>query len=155
VIYLRKGISLLTVLLVFLSGSCTKKANDVIPDVYVHFVLDINDPQFVTLNAIGGADTIDANTNNWDYAGGFDGNGIIIYRGIDSFYAYDRTCPHDYKTDGESVKVNIDFIQAVCPVCGTVYELAAGGTPSSGPGRYPLKNYRTVFDGRFVTVSNY
>jgi len=136
--------------------SCNKNKNDVIPDVYVNFTLDLNDPEFVNLNAMGGSDTVDARTNNWGLnAAGFDGNGIIIYRGSDEFYAYDRTCPHDYAVNGLSIKVNVDFIQAVCPKCSTFYELAAGGTPSSGPGRYPLKNYRTRFDGgRFVTVWN-
>ena len=45
-------------------GSCTKAKNDVIPDVYVNFTLDINDPEFVNLSAIG-SDTVDAKTNNW------------------------------------------------------------------------------------------
>jgi len=127
----------------------------VIPDVYVNFILDLNDPEFVNLNAIGGSDTVDARTNNWGLeAAGFDGNGIIIYRGPDEFYAYDRTCPHDYAVNELSIKVNIDFTLAVCPKCGTTYALSASGTPASGIGRYPLKNYRTRFDGRFVTVWN-
>jgi len=89
------------------------------------------------------------------YAGGFNGNGIIIFSGSDGYYAYDRTCPHDYVTNSLSIKVNIDFIEAICPDCSTHYALAAFGTPSSGPGRYPLKNYKTRFDGRFLTVWNY
>ena len=136
-------------------SSCNKNRNDVIPDVYVNFILNLDDPQFVTLNALGGSDTVDAHTNNWgSEAAGFNGNGIIIYRGPDEFYAYDRTCPHDYAVNGLSIKVNIDFMLAVCPKCGTTYSLAAFGTPASGIGRYPLKNYRTSFDGRFVRVWN-
>ncbi|MDO9340716.1 MAG: hypothetical protein Q7T72_09370 [Bacteroidales bacterium] len=136
-------------------SSCNKNKNDVIPYTYVNFILDLNDPQFVNLNAMGGSDTIDARTNNWGTgAAGFAGNGIIIYRGPNEFYAYDRTCPHDYAVNGLSIKVNIDFTLAVCPKCGTSYALAAFGTPASGIGRYPLKNYRTSFDGRFVRVWN-
>ena len=116
------------------------------------------DPQFVDLNALGGSVTVDAKTNNWGlYAAGYDGNGIIIYSGVDEFLAYDRTCPHDFALNGSSIKVNISkssSIDAVCPECGTVYSLSANGTPSSGVGRYPLKNYRTSFDGRFVRVWN-
>lgn len=145
---------LISVTFVLIFSSCNKK-NDVIPDVYVNFILDLNDPEFVNLNAIGGSDTVDARTNNWGLeAAGFDGNGIIIYRGPDEFYAYDRTCPHDYAVNELSIKVNIDFTLAVCPKCGTTYALSASGTPASGIGRYPLKNYRTRFDGRFVTVWN-
>ena len=51
--------------------SCSKK-NDVIPDVYVDFTLDLFDPEFVNLNAIG-SDTINARTNNW-------GRGAAGYR---------------------------------------------------------------------------
>lgn len=145
---------LITMALAVTIYSCNKK-NDVIPDVYVNFTLDLNDPEFVNLNALGGSDTVNARTNNWGYgAAGFAGNGIIIYRGPDEFYAYDRTCPHDYAVNGLSIKVKIDFTLAVCPKCSTTYALAAGGTPASGVGRYPLKNYRTRFEGRYVTVWN-
>ncbi len=134
--------------------SCENSKNDVIPDVIVDFTLDLNDPEFVGLNAMG-SDTVDASTNNWGhYAGGFNGNGIIIYRSVDEFYAYDRTCPHDYEVNGLSIKVKVDFTMGTCPKCGTTYLLSAGGTPYSGIGRYPLKNYRTYFDGRFVRVWN-
>jgi nitrite reductase/ring-hydroxylating ferredoxin subunit len=141
--------------LAIILSSCNKNKNDVIPDVHVDFTLDLNDPQFVNLNAIG-SDTVDGNTNNWgsNVSGGYNGNGIIIYNGGDGFYAYDRTCPHDYEINGLSVKVIIDFTIATCPRCGTIYSLSASGTPASGIGRYPLKNYRTSYDGRYVRVWN-
>jgi nitrite reductase/ring-hydroxylating ferredoxin subunit len=146
---------LITIALAITICSCNKNKNDVIPYTYVNFTLDLNDPEFVNLNAMGGSDTIDAHTNNWGTgAAGFAGNGIIIYRGPDEFYAYDRTCPHDYAVNSLSIKVYIDFTLAVCPKCRTSYALAAFGTPASGIGRYPLKNYRTSFDGRFVRVWN-
>ena len=134
--------------------SCSKAKNDVIPDVYVNFYLDLDDPQFVNLTAIG-CDTVDALTNNFGSgAAGFNGNGIIIFNGGDDFYAYDRTCPYDYEVNGLSVKVKADFTIARCPSCETVYSLSASGTPASGIGKYPLKNYRTNFDGRYVRVWN-
>ena len=145
---------LITLMFSIAFASCSKK-NDVIPDVYVDFTIDLFDPEFVSLNAIG-SDTINARTNNWgSSASGFNGNGIIVYNGGDgSFYAYDRTCPYDYEVNSLSVKVKIDFTIAVCPKCGTTYSLSANGTPASGVGRYPLKNYRTYFDGRYVRVWN-
>lgn len=141
--------------LVITLNSCDKNKNDVIPDIYVNFTLNLNDPQFVNLNGIG-SDTVDARTNNWgSKAAGFDDNGIIIYNsGTDEFYAYDRTCPHDYAVNSLSIKVKIDFTLAVCPRCSTTYALAASGTPASGIGRYPLKNYKTSFIGRYIRVWN-
>jgi nitrite reductase/ring-hydroxylating ferredoxin subunit len=155
---LKSGSKIRFFLLIFffslLLASCMKEKNNVIPDVFVGFTLDLTDPEFINLTAIG-SDTVDAHTNNWGSgAAGFNGNGIIVYNGGDDFYAYDRTCPHDYATNSLSVRVKIDFTIAVCPKCGTTYALSASGTPASGIGRYPLKNYRTSFDGRFVRVWN-
>lgn len=150
---------LITSLLLISLGSCNKK-NDVIPDVYVDFTLDLQDPEFVDLNAAGNSDTINARTNNWGRgAAGYGGNGIIVTRGfIDfEFFAYDRTCPHDFAVNDLGVKVNIDkenFMRAICPVCSTTYELTLYGTPVTGVGQYQLKNYKTSFDGRWVRVWN-
>jgi len=150
----ENGLFIITFLFIILI-SCENNKNDVIPDVYVNFTLSLTDPEFVDLNAIGGSVVVDATTNNWGYAAaGYDGNGIIVHSGADSYYAYDRTCPHDYAVNGLSVKINIDGIYAICPKCSTTYALPAGGTPASGVGRYPLKNYKTSFDGRYVTVWN-
>jgi len=138
-------------------GSCNKK-NDVIPNTYVNFTLDLNDPEFVNLSAFGGSVTVNSRTNNWGTgAAGFDGNGIIVCYGVDEFYAYDRTCPHDYVNNSISIKVNIDpgnSTIAICPKCGTKYGLTVGGTPVTGVGRYPLKNYRTSYQGNYVLVWN-
>jgi uncharacterized Zn-finger protein len=148
---------LIAVTFVFLLSSCNKK-NDVIPDTYVNFTLNLNDPEFINLSAFGGSVTVDSRTNNWGTAAaGYNGNGIIICFGVEEFYAYDRTCPWDYVTNSHSVKVNIDpgnSTIAICPECGTKYGLTVGGTPASGVGRYPLKNYRTSFQGNYVTVWN-
>ena len=137
--------------------SCERNKNDVIPDVYVDFTMDILD--FPNLESITGSATVNASDmriTDRRYAGGFNGNGIIIYRSLpDEFNAYDRTCPHDYTDKQLSVKVNVDFTEAICPQCSTHYALSAFGTPSAGPGRYPLKNYKVRFEGRFITVWNY
>jgi nitrite reductase/ring-hydroxylating ferredoxin subunit len=147
----------ITLALTIALSSCNKK-NDVIPDVFVNFTLNLNDPEFIDLGVFGGSVAVDSRTNNWGTgAAGYDGNGIIICYGFDEFYAYDRTCPHDYVVNSLSVKVTIDPSSstiAVCPKCGTKYGLTVGGTPAEGIGRYPLKNYKTSFQGNYVTVWN-
>jgi hypothetical protein len=144
--------------LFLLPSSCENNKNDVIPDVYVDFTMDItNDILFRDLSSIGNSVFISYLTNNWGYrSAGFDSSGIIVYRSLpEEFNAYDRTCPYDYVVNGKSVRVNVDFTQAVCPVCSTYYALSSYGTPTSGPGRYPLKNYKISFDGRYVRVWNH
>jgi nitrite reductase/ring-hydroxylating ferredoxin subunit len=145
----------IAILLVISFNSCNKKKNDVIPYSYVDFTLNLNDPEFVNLGSTFGSAIINSNTNNWRYSGGYDGNGIIIFNGVDQFYAYDRTCPYDFVINGLSVKINVDFTEAVCPKCSTKYSLSANGTPISGAGKYPLKNYKVISYGNSITVTNY
>jgi hypothetical protein len=147
----------LIISLSYILVSCTKNKNDVVPTVYVYFSISLNDPQFYDLLSPLNFAYVNSSTNNLGpSAAGYDGNGIIVFRLNDEeFYSYDRTCPYDYEVNHKSVKVNADMIYATCPDCGTKYALSANGTPISGIGRYPLKNYRTSFNGLYVTVSNY
>lgn len=141
-----------------LPESCKNDKNDVIPTVYVNFSMNItHDILFSNLLSITNSVIVNYLTNNWGYASaGYDSSGIIVYRSSEEeFNAYDRTCPYDYVVKNKIVRVNVDFIHAICPVCSTYYELSSYGSPSSGPGRYPLKNYRTSFDGQSVWVRNY
>lgn len=149
---------LISAIIAICLASCERNKNDVIPDTYVNFILDLNDPEFVALSSFYGYVYINSNTNNWGQkAAGYNNNGIIIFAGFDEFYAYDRTCPHDYAVNGLSIKVNVkDGIYAQCPQCKTTYALTNFGTPTSDTiGRYPLKNYRTILNGNYVSVSNY
>jgi nitrite reductase/ring-hydroxylating ferredoxin subunit len=150
-------IFLITIVTVFCAVSCKKSKNDPIPDVYVDFYVNLSDPEFFVLSAATNYKIVTSLTNNWGAkSSGFHNNGIIVYRSsLDEFYAYDRTCPHDYVLDGSEIKVNVDFLNAICPKCSTNYSLDIGGTPVSGPGRYPLKNYKTSFDGTTVHVWHY
>ena len=126
--------------------------------MFVDFTIDLADPEFISLTSIGESVTVNKFTNNLGYrAAGFAENGIIIHSGIEEFFAYDRTCPHDYALDGSAIKIEIDkssSIYAVCSVCKTKYGLPVNGTPVEGTGRYPLKNYKTSYDGRRLRVWN-
>jgi hypothetical protein len=145
---------LLSSFILFLNWGCTKSKNDVVPNVYIDFTINLSDPEFFNLNAIGNAVIVTSATNNWGYsAAGYNNNGVIVYRStMEDFYAYDGTCPHDFAVNGKSIKLKIDGIFAVCPSCGTTYALPGFGSPYSGVGKYPLKNYKTYFNGQFVHV---
>ena len=150
---------LFAALISVLVNSCKKSKNDVIPNVYVDFTIDLADPEFILLTSFGESIAVNKFTNNLNYrAAGFADNGIIIHSGIDEFFAYDHTCPHDYVLNGSAIRIEIDkssSIYAVCPECKTKYGLPVNGTPVEGEGRYPLKNYRTsLSEGRFLRVWN-
>jgi nitrite reductase/ring-hydroxylating ferredoxin subunit len=148
---------LITAIMV-ITPSCEKEKNDVIPDVYVDFYVDLqSDIYFFDLaSALGNSVYVSSQTNNWGIkSAGYDGNGIIIYHALpDEYYAYDRTCPHCFVTSSISQAVDIDGIYAVCPRCSTTYALPSFGVKSSGPGQYPLKNYRAVLSGQYLHVWN-
>lgn len=138
--------------------SCSKDKNDVIPDVYIDFNISLNDVEFSGLTAPLTYAYVSASTNNIGApAAGYGNNGIIVFRYVeDEFMAYDRTCPHDFKVNNKSIQVSVvDDIYAVCPECGTKYALPGYGTPASGIGQYPLKNYKTAFNNPWVHVWNY
>ena len=116
----RAKLGIFFIFLTLLAESCENDKNDVIPDVYVDFTMDLNDIEFVNLTTMFGSVYVNANTNNWGLkAGGYDGNGIIVFAGPEGeYYAYDRTCPHDYKVNNLSVKITVvDMIYAECPRC--------------------------------------
>ncbi len=138
----------------FLSG-CKNKNNNIIPDVFVNFTLDLNDPMFNDLKAIGNTVVITSS-----YAGsqsaGYNNHGILVYRASESeFYAFDRTCTFEEAKDQAVVIDNTGDVTAECPACHSEYVLPSYGYPTDkGPARYPLKQYKTSFDGRFVHVYN-
>ncbi len=135
--------------------ACKTEENQRIPNVFVDFTINLSDPMFNDLAVAGNAVVVDKN-----YAGtasaGYNDHGIIIYRASESeFFAFDRTCPFEERLDQAVVLKNTGDIAPECPACHSKYVLPNYGYPSSdSPSRYPLKRYRTSFDGRIVHVYN-
>ena len=114
-----------------------KDNDDAIPDVYVDIEIDLNNPDFYLLQAVG----------NYVYiTGGV--NGIIVYRkSFDEFMAYERTCPYDPKTG--IVDVVADRHVAVDSLgCGSEFSLLIDGAVTKGPAGLPLKFYQTVYNNQ-------
>jgi nitrite reductase/ring-hydroxylating ferredoxin subunit len=134
-------------------GSCTKEQLDVVPETYVNITL-INIPAQIGISQ----SMIITNTMVPVNSLGYNNNGIIIYRNSqDEYFAYDRTCPYHVE---ESNPVNIwtNPLFAVCPVCGTKYQLFWSGIPTDeGPSIYPLKQYRASYNPNTfeLNISNY
>ncbi len=142
------------IVLTFQLYSCKNNNQSIIPYVYVDFTINLNDPMFNVLNAPGNAVIITSS-----YAGtrsaGYNNHGIIVYRySEDIFYAFDRTCPFEESKDQAVNIENTGDITAECPHCHTEYVLPSLGYPDKGPGHYPLKQYKTSFDGVNVHVYN-
>ncbi len=122
--------------------SCNSN-HQVVPNVYVDFSIRLMDPEFNSLMIPG---------NSLNVTGGV--NGIVIYRiSQDEFAAYDRTCTHDV-TENCRVFVDETLLYAVDSACCGSKFLLLDGSVAEGIAVYPLKQYRTYFDGYTLRVYN-
>lgn len=92
--------------------------------------------------------------------------GILLISGMDPFtndtnapLAYDLSCPVENRPETR-VAINSDTFQAVCPACGSCYDVTmAGGAPTAGIAltgthKYGLRRYnvlRASFGGYIIT----
>jgi len=129
-------------LAVFFSA-CNGYEHETIPNVKVNFTIYPDSPNFANLNFIGGHEYV---------TGGV--QGIIIYR-VDqtSFVAYDRACPYDWEEDHSWLWVDDSGILIKDSLCGSVFNILDGSV-ISGPSKYNLKFYKTMYDGRRLRVYN-
>ncbi|MBD5329059.1 MAG: hypothetical protein HDS03_04130 [Bacteroides sp.] len=89
--------------------------------------------------------------------------GVLLINGFDyrinevGPLAYDLACPVERKSDVR-VKVDPDSFEAVCPVCGSKYDVTMGaGAPISGPAatdHYGLRQYQCVANGPGYIIVN-
>ena len=90
--------------------------------------------------------------------------GVRLIGGMEPFstqtnvpLAYDLACPVERKANIR-VRINNDNFEAVCPNCGSVYDVTmAGGSPVSGPAsrdRYSLTRYQCVPSGGGYLITN-
>jgi nitrite reductase/ring-hydroxylating ferredoxin subunit len=142
-----KKVFLIPLFLITIIIGCHKDsptATSGVPNVAVNISVDVYAGGYSSLLVIGG----------WLYVtGGYDGI-ILFCNGNGSYLAFDRGCPYDCETNTKAiVNVQASGITAVCPVCGTTYSLYSG-TITKGPGSIALRQYRTSFDGTYLTVTN-
>lgn len=140
------------ILLLFLLGiiaGCKKSSpapTAGVPNVAVNFTDDIYSAGYAPLLSSGGYVYI-AYT-------GYDGLILFCNSPTPTFLAFDRGCPYDCETNTKAIiNVQAGGITAVCPVCGTTYNLY-NGTINKGPGTIALKQYYTIYTDPYLTVSS-
>lgn len=90
--------------------------------------------------------------------------GVLLIEGMDAYttqtsvpLAYDLSCPVERKPEIR-VRINNENYEAVCPVCGSTYDVTmAGGSPLTGPAaqyKYGLRRYRVVPYGQAYIITN-
>jgi nitrite reductase/ring-hydroxylating ferredoxin subunit len=134
--YFSKTILVFTALL--FSVSCGKDRG-VIPNVLVDITVNINNPSYINLTAVGG----------WMYMGG-GSRGIVVYRySTDQFNAFDRHCPYQAENSCGVLSVASDNVSLKCACCETTF-LMIDGSLQAGPAVQPMRKYNTTFDGSSI-----
>lgn len=138
--------------LLLLAGfACTEKIEMRIPSQRVYLELDLtyNDK---ALNALYSHKIY--TKDNIDQANEYTGfGGVLVFHGDnDIFYAFDAACPYEAQSN-VIVTVENGDINAICPKCGSKYELLYGvGNPVSGPSEYYLQRYPVSRSGNKIFV---
>lgn len=134
--------TLCAVSLSLISG-CSGYEHATIPTVQVNFSIRPDRIECPNLNYIGGHEY---------FTGGV--KGIIVYRVDQStFVAYDRACPHDWGIDDSRLVVDESGILIRHDTCGSVFNILDGSV-ISGPSRFPLKFYKTRYNGVKLRIYN-
>ncbi|MDR3142005.1 MAG: (2Fe-2S)-binding protein [Tannerellaceae bacterium] len=150
---------ILACLLFITISSCDKKYVSNIPNFPVYLELDLRFEDRDLLSVQAYKVFTSKNINQAIEKTGY--GGVLVYHGLStaatSYYAFDISCPHEAN---RSVVVEVDDagIYAVCPKCGSKYELLNGiGNPVSGPSQqegYYLKSYTVTANGDKIIIRN-
>ncbi|MDR1335929.1 MAG: (2Fe-2S)-binding protein [Tannerella sp.] len=138
-------------ILFLLCLSCIK-TEDPIGNFPVYLRLDLTTKD-KELRPIGTGKTYTSKDINPNFERAGYGGVLVVHATDDRFYAFDLACPHEAS---RSVLVAPDenTIYAVCPKCGTKYDLAFGTGAPDGVSRFYLKKYSVTGTGSQMTVSN-
>ena len=88
--------------------------------------------------------------------------GVLVYHGLSSngtgaFFAFDAACPHEASAN-VIVEVDESAVYAICPKCGSKFELLNGiGNPVEGPcaeEKQALKQYVVDTNGNKIYIHN-
>jgi nitrite reductase/ring-hydroxylating ferredoxin subunit len=123
--------------------ACNSDEATNIPLVQVNFQYNINLPEYIELQTIGGSVEV------------FGGSrGIILYRvSSDEIKAYDRHCTFEPSNTCGLVSVDQNRFTATDNCCGSSFILSTGAV-SKPPAILPLKEYTANFNDPILTVTN-
>lgn len=129
-----------TVIILVSTFSCGDK-NLVVPYVYVHFEIYLNDPDMQELIPIGGKVFVE---------GGH--RGIVIYHSsIDEYTAYDRACTY-HPNETCRIQDSESWGELKCDCCSSKYSLYNDGFPLEGPATIGLHKYNITYYANSQTI---
>ena len=115
---------------------------DGIPIVIVNETINLNNYQYQSLNLIGGFAYLNAGVR-----------GIIIYRqSLNQFIAIERNCTFQPLSECADVSVDKSTLFLIDSCCNSTFDF--NGFPTGGPATLPLRQYRTILNENFLTITN-
>jgi nitrite reductase/ring-hydroxylating ferredoxin subunit len=131
------------IVLIFFSCRKANNRDSWIPYVYVDIAINVNEPAYFNLSAIGG----------WEYLSG-GSRGLLVYRkSNDEFLVYDRHCPYQPSDECGRIEVDNTNISAIDSCCMSRF-LLTDGSVTEGKAEFPLAMYNTTFDGAVLYIYN-
>jgi nitrite reductase/ring-hydroxylating ferredoxin subunit len=150
-----KRITLIICCLFAFHFSCTDKYDNPIPSFPVYLYLDLTFED-KALKAVGSYKEYTGQNINPGIGERIGFGGIlVVHTMLDEYKAFDRACPYEAQSN-ITVEVDDDGLHAVCPKCGTKYDVIGfgTGTPSEGVSKYMLRPYNTTLNGSKLIVKN-
>lgn len=133
--------SLFILTIAVLFGRCGGYEHETIPNVRVNFTIYPDDVTYYNLNFIGGYEY---------FTGGV--AGIIVYRiDMSTFIAFDRACSYDWEEPEAWLWVEESGLTIYDQHCGSRFNILDGSV-INGPAKFPLKYYKTNYDGRRLRI---
>lgn len=115
---------------------------DQIPAVIVNETINITNQQYLNLQFVGGHVNINGGVR-----------GITIYRASTNEYrAFERNCSFEPLNTCARVEVDGSGFFFIDPCCSSTFDFQ--GFPTGGPASLPLREYLTLLDGNFLTITN-
>lgn len=147
-------------LILFTLLSCADTIEIRIPTRQVYIELDLSFNDKVLSATMAHKIYTQKDANQYGEKMGF--GGVLVYHGLSSigtstFYAFDAACPYEASSN-VTVEVEESGIYAICPKCGSKYELLNGfGSPVEGPSaeaKYRLQPYTVEVNGNIIRIYN-
>jgi nitrite reductase/ring-hydroxylating ferredoxin subunit len=130
--------------------ACEKVENP-IPNYPVHIELDLTYERALRAIPSSKAFTL-KNVNLNTTRVGF-GGVLVVHASDGQFYAFDLACPHEANRS-VLVEADANTVHAVCPKCGTKYDIGFGSGAPNGVGKDYLRRYTVMGSDPRLTVSN-
>ena len=146
-----RRIPIIFCLLIFVF-SCKIEENPIpLVSVYLNLDLTYEDKELKTIPSYKEYTIKNINIGLGERAGF---GGVLVVRNmLGEYKAFDRSCPHEASSN-ITVVVDDDVLYAVCPKCGTKYDIGLANGMPVGTSKHSLRRYNVILNGNKLIVKN-